>query len=271
MFSATSFSHHHLARGGPGRPLNSLAPHAQVLWLRVRPHIAITRRAPLRMAVAAPRRVQRRRRPIHARCHHPPRSAAPCCTGASSQSGCPRTSPTSTCALQPPRAALRSWPVARRLGRRIRAALPPAAAPPAGLVRALLPPRARDAAHRAHLHRLLLQGASGSKARGGRQRDGGGAAGRRAACVRGLARPRIAAHAVPPIRPLRHQAWDSLAGSVPAAGTPCVCSRCEAGRGKRSRAAWDALTKPDYSPLLSPRFWFSGVAPGAGSRNLKSA
>lgn len=64
--------------------------------------------------------------------------------------------------------------------------------------------------------------------------------------------------------------WDSLAGSVPPAGTPCICSRCEVARGKRTRAAWEALPKPDYSPLLAPSFWlaaFSG-APAGGSKRV---
>jgi len=52
--------------------------------------------------------------------------------------------------------------------------------------------------------------------------------------------------------------WDRLAGSVPPAGSPCLCSRCEAAAGRRSPAAWRELAKPDYSPLLSAKFWLYG-------------
>ena len=52
--------------------------------------------------------------------------------------------------------------------------------------------------------------------------------------------------------------WDNIAGSVPPAGSACICSRCEAAAGRRSLVAWAALPKPDYSPLLSPAFWWSG-------------
>jgi lathosterol oxidase len=54
--------------------------------------------------------------------------------------------------------------------------------------------------------------------------------------------------------------WDSLAGSVPAAGSPCKCSRCECERGQRTEKQWLALKKPDYSVLLAPQFW---IAPGS--------
>ena len=58
--------------------------------------------------------------------------------------------------------------------------------------------------------------------------------------------------------------WDQLAGSVPPAGKPCLCSRCEAAAGRRSPAAFAKLEKPDYSPLLRAGFWLEGVRLMAG-------
>jgi lathosterol oxidase len=58
--------------------------------------------------------------------------------------------------------------------------------------------------------------------------------------------------------------WDQLAGTV--SQKPCVCARCEAAKGKRSRAEWEKVEKPDYAPLLSPAFWagaFSSKAEAA--------
>ncbi|APR80196.1 Sterol desaturase [Minicystis rosea] len=53
--------------------------------------------------------------------------------------------------------------------------------------------------------------------------------------------------------------WDQLAGSVYKAGPEeCICARCSTARGERSREAFDAVTKPDYSVLLQPSFWWNG-------------
>ena len=60
--------------------------------------------------------------------------------------------------------------------------------------------------------------------------------------------------------------WDNLASSVPPAGSPCLCSRCEAAAGRRSPEAWRKLDKVNYTPLLSLKFWLSGedaAAPAA--------
>lgn len=57
------------------------------------------------------------------------------------------------------------------------------------------------------------------------------------------------------------QVWDRLAGSVyEAPPERCLCARCCVARGERSRAAWEALEKPDYGVLVSPRFWWTGDA-----------
>ena len=65
--------------------------------------------------------------------------------------------------------------------------------------------------------------------------------------------------------------WDRLAGSVPPAGKPCVCSRCEEAAGRRSQRLFDALEKPDYSPLLSPAFWAEGLGALMGSDGAAAA
>ena len=52
--------------------------------------------------------------------------------------------------------------------------------------------------------------------------------------------------------------WDNLAGTVNR--DACVCSFCEVKAGRRSREAWDALKKPDYSVLLEPSFWMGKKA-----------
>jgi lathosterol oxidase len=53
--------------------------------------------------------------------------------------------------------------------------------------------------------------------------------------------------------------WDQLAGSVYVAGPEaCLCARHATARGERSREAWEAVHKPDYSVLLEPSFWWSG-------------
>jgi len=48
--------------------------------------------------------------------------------------------------------------------------------------------------------------------------------------------------------------WDNLFGSV-YSSPKCACAACCRKRGERTRAAWDAVEKPDYSVLLSPAFW----------------
>jgi len=53
--------------------------------------------------------------------------------------------------------------------------------------------------------------------------------------------------------------WDQIAGSEYKAGAEsCLCSRCSVARGERTHERFDALEKPDYSPLLSPSFWLRG-------------
>jgi len=53
--------------------------------------------------------------------------------------------------------------------------------------------------------------------------------------------------------------WDQLAGSLYEAGPEeCLCARCSMARGERTREAFEALPKPDYSVLLKPSFWWSG-------------
>lgn len=60
--------------------------------------------------------------------------------------------------------------------------------------------------------------------------------------------------------------WDRMAGSVYAAGPDeCLCARCCDARGERTRAAFDAIEKPDYSVLRSPSFWLRGAALPAGA------
>jgi len=50
--------------------------------------------------------------------------------------------------------------------------------------------------------------------------------------------------------------WDQLAGTEYPA-SKCFCVRCEQKKGKRTRAIFDKVIKPDYSVLLSPGFWFN--------------
>ena len=48
-----------------------------------------------------------------------------------------------------------------------------------------------------------------------------------------------------------------LAGSLYQAGPDeCLCARCSTARGERTREAFDAVEKPDYSVLLKPSFWW---------------
>lgn len=53
--------------------------------------------------------------------------------------------------------------------------------------------------------------------------------------------------------------WDKLAGSAfdePA--STCACAKCCVARGERTREAFDAIEKPDYSVLVSPSYWVRG-------------
>lgn len=53
--------------------------------------------------------------------------------------------------------------------------------------------------------------------------------------------------------------WDQIAGSLYKAGpAECICARCSVARGERTREAFDAVDKPDYSVLLKPSFWLTG-------------
>lgn len=58
--------------------------------------------------------------------------------------------------------------------------------------------------------------------------------------------------------------WDKLAKSTYDAGVEsCICASCSTARGERTREAFGALHKPDYSPLLSASFWLRGDGPRA--------
>lgn len=50
------------------------------------------------------------------------------------------------------------------------------------------------------------------------------------------------------------QLWDRLCGSV-IDPSECFCCRCAVSKGDRTLAAFEALPKPDYSPLLSWKTW----------------
>lgn len=53
--------------------------------------------------------------------------------------------------------------------------------------------------------------------------------------------------------------WDNLLGSTyDAPPESCACAACAIRRGERSVEAFEALEKPDYSPLLRPGFWLTG-------------
>src|SRR5581483_12013163 len=55
--------------------------------------------------------------------------------------------------------------------------------------------------------------------------------------------------------------WDRIAGSLYTAGPEeCLCARCSTARGERTREAFDAVEKPDYSVLLRPSFWWNPCA-----------
>merc|ERR550525_264701 len=59
--------------------------------------------------------------------------------------------------------------------------------------------------------------------------------------------------------------WDNLAGSV-YPRDKCFCSKCAREKGERSFEAWQKVEKPDYSPLLSLRFWVSGGVAAHGKK-----
>jgi lathosterol oxidase len=53
--------------------------------------------------------------------------------------------------------------------------------------------------------------------------------------------------------------WDQMFGSLYEEGPDtCLCSRCSTARGERTREAYDAVEKPDYSVLRRPSYWWYG-------------
>ncbi len=58
--------------------------------------------------------------------------------------------------------------------------------------------------------------------------------------------------------------WDQLFDTTPDEAI-CSCSRCAVERGERTREAFEAVEKPDYSVLLQPSFWVGGRASGRRS------
>ena len=53
--------------------------------------------------------------------------------------------------------------------------------------------------------------------------------------------------------------WDQRMKSEYQAGPEtCLCAKCCRARGERTREAFEAIEKPDYSVLLSPSFWWHG-------------
>ena len=50
------------------------------------------------------------------------------------------------------------------------------------------------------------------------------------------------------------QIWDRMFGSV--YDGQCFCTRCDAKAGNRTREAYEAVAKPDYSVLLRPGYWW---------------
>lgn len=57
--------------------------------------------------------------------------------------------------------------------------------------------------------------------------------------------------------------WDQLFGTV--SSLPCVCAKCEASRGNRSKELWAKVPKPDYSPLLKMSFWMEAFSTNAAT------
>ena len=54
------------------------------------------------------------------------------------------------------------------------------------------------------------------------------------------------------------QVWDRLCGSV-LDRADCFCAPCAVAKGERTRAAFQALPKPDYAPLLRWQTWWHGL------------
>jgi lathosterol oxidase len=68
--------------------------------------------------------------------------------------------------------------------------------------------------------------------------------------------------------------WDQRMKSEYQAGPEtCLCAKCCRARGERTREAFEAIEKPDYSVLLSPSFWWHGGPPSLGGapRGVSSA
>jgi len=53
--------------------------------------------------------------------------------------------------------------------------------------------------------------------------------------------------------------WDQIMGST-YPDEKCFCSKCARAKGEREFKQWEKIEKPDYSVLLSPRFWITGAA-----------
>jgi len=51
--------------------------------------------------------------------------------------------------------------------------------------------------------------------------------------------------------------WDQLCGSM--YDGECFCSKCAREKGLRTRERYDAIEKPDYSPLFKVSFWVQGI------------
>lgn len=46
----------------------------------------------------------------------------------------------------------------------------------------------------------------------------------------------------------------------------CFCAKCERAKGKRSRELWEQVEVPDYSVLLTKKFWMrEGVFTGTSA------
>lgn len=60
--------------------------------------------------------------------------------------------------------------------------------------------------------------------------------------------------------------WDRIFGT--AYEGACRCVRCEQAAGRRTRAQYAKVVKPDYSVLLRPAFWMSGA--GAAAKAAKN-
>ena len=65
------------------------------------------------------------------------------------------------------------------------------------------------------------------------------------------------------------KAWDQMFGSI--YDGRCTCAGCARERGERTEEAWSKIVVPDYSPLLTWRFWKEGVFPSKSSATDKAA